>query len=246
MPSNTRLVASSDSPPAGGAVAYQKPLPPAKHVNIKEVDLEYQLTRMGPSGIGSVDLWWTTDDGQTWDKAPNPEVKDFVKEGLQPTYQRTVALLEGDRVYGFSLVVKSRAGLGRTPPKAGDVPEVRIELDTTPPVAQLFSPRQDPAKKDNLILSWKATDKNLTDRPVTLEWAERPDATWQTIAADIADTGSYSWRPAPGMPVQVYMRLRVRDLAGNEGVAVTPEPQLIDLTEPEGHLVNVSVPSRRN
>jgi hypothetical protein len=135
--------------------------------------------------------------------------------------------------------------LGRTPPKAGDIPEVRIELDTTPPLAQLFSPRQDPAKKDNLILSWKASDKNLTDRPITLEWAERPDGTWQTIAADIADSGSYSWRPVPGMPVQVYLRLRVRDLAGNEGVAVTPEPQLIDLTEPEGHLVNVSVPSRR-
>jgi hypothetical protein len=245
LPSNTRLVASSDSPPSGGATAYQKQLPPAKHVNIKEVDLEYELTRTGPSGIGSVDLWWTLDDGQTWEKAPNPEVKDLVKDGLQTRYQRTVALLEGDRVYGFSLVVKSRAGLGKAPPKAGDVPEVRIELDTTLPLAQLFSPRQDPAKKDNLILSWKASDKNLTDKPITLEWAERPDGTWQTIAADIVDSGQYSWRPAPGMPVQVYLRLRVRDQAGNESVAVTPEPQLIDLTEPEGHLVNVSVPSRR-
>ena len=244
-PPTTRLVASSDAPPPGGAVAYQKQIPPAKHVNIKEVDLEYELTRMGPSGIGSVDLWWTLDDGQTWEKAPNPEVKDLVKEGLQQHYQRTVALLEGDRVYGFSLVVKSRAGLGKAPPKAGDIPEVRIELDTTPPVAKLFSPRQDPAKKDNLILSWQATDKNLADKPITVEWAERPDGNWQTIAADIVDSGQYSWRPAPGMPVQVYLRLRVRDLAGNEGVAVTGEAQLIDLTEPEGHLVNVSIPSHR-
>jgi hypothetical protein len=245
MPPTTRLVASSDSPPSGAAVAFQKQLPPAKHVNIKEVDLEYELTRTGPSGIGSVDLWWTTDDGQTWEKAPNPEVKDFVKEGLQPRYQRTVALLEGDRVYGFSLVVKSRAGLGKAPPRPGDMPEVRIELDTTPPVAKLFSPRQDPAKKDNLILSWQVSDKNLSDKPITVEWAERPDGNWQTIAADIVDSGQYSWRPAPGMPVQVYLRLRVRDVAGNEGVAVTGEPQLIDLTEPEGHLVNVSVPTRR-
>jgi hypothetical protein len=245
MPPTTRLVASSDNPPTGNAVAFQKQLPPAKHVNVKEVDLEYELTRMGPSGIGSVDLWWTTDDGQTWEKAPNPETKDFVKEGLQPRYQRTVALLEGDRVYGFSLVVKSRAGLGKAPPRSGDVPEVRIELDTTPPVAKLFSPRQDPAKKDNLVLSWQASDKNLCDKPITVEWAEHADGPWQTIAADIVDSGQYSWRPAPGMPVQVYLRLRIRDLAGNEGVAVTPEPQLIDLTEPEGHLVNVSVPSRR-
>jgi hypothetical protein len=240
-----QVVATSNSPPPGGAVAYQKHLPPARHVNLKEVDLEYELTRMGPSGIGSVDLWWTWDDGQNWEKAPNPDVKDEVKEGLQPRYRRKVALLEGDRVYGFALVVKSRAGLGKTPPRPGDVPEVRIELDTQQPLATLFSPRQDPVHKDNLILSWKAEDKNLADKPITLEWAERPDGPWQTIAADIADLGQYSWRPAPGMPVQVFLRLRVRDLAGNEGAAVTPEPQLIDLTEPEGHLVNVSLPSGR-
>ena len=46
------------------------------------------------------------------------------------------------------------------------------------------------------------------------------------------------------MPVQVYMRLRVRDLAGNESVAVTADPQLVDLSEPEGKLLNVSVSPR--
>jgi hypothetical protein len=43
------------------------------------------------------------------------------------------------------------------------------------------------------------------------------------------------------LPVEVYLRLRARDLAGNESVAVTAEPQLVDLSEPEGKLLNVSV-----
>ncbi len=41
------------------------------------------------------------------------------------------------------------------------------------------------------------------------------------------------------------MRLRVRDLAGNESIAVTDEPQLVDLSEPEGRLINVTVVPRR-
>ena len=38
--------------------------------------------------------------------------------------------------------------------------------------------------------------------------------------------------------------MRVRDLAGNESIAVTNEPQLVDLSEPEGHLTNVTVSPR--
>jgi hypothetical protein len=47
------------------------------------------------------------------------------------------------------------------------------------------------------------------------------------------------------IPVSVYLRLRVRDEAGNEGVAMTGEPQLVDLSEPEGHLLTATVKPRR-
>jgi hypothetical protein len=74
---------------------------------------------------------------------------------------------------------------------------------------------------------------------VTLEWSEQPAGPWHPIGVDLANTGQYAWPIPPSMPVQVYLQLRVKDLAGNEGVAVTPEPQLVDLTEPEGRLVDV-------
>ena len=223
------------------AAAVRK-LPPLKYVNRPEVVLEYQLAKVGKSGIGSVDLWWTQNDGQSWELyATDPEAKGSTQNGV---YQRTVDL-PGKGVYGFVLVVKSRAGLGKAPPKAGDVPEIRVEVDTTPPLAELFAPSPDPQHPNALVLKWNARDDNLTYNPITLEWAEKREGPWHSIADAIPNDGRYSWQPPDVLPVAVYLRLRVRDLAENESVAVTPEPQLVDLSEPEGRLLNVSVVPRR-
>jgi hypothetical protein len=239
-----RLVASSEraaASSAGPPTPERNTLPPQQYVNHKEMVLEYEVVKFGPSGIGSVDLWWTQDDGKTWLRAPDPEQPDETHKGRS---QRPVKLFE-DGVYGFRLVVRNRAGVGKQPPRAGDVPEMRVELDTMPPLAKLFEPRPDPDRRDALLLTWSAKDKNLNAHPITLEWAEKANGTWQTIAADLANTGQYSWQLPSAIPPHVFLRLRVRDLAGNESVAVTAEPQIVDLTEPEAHLINVSKPPSR-
>src|SRR5262245_23990829 len=120
-----RVVASSQSPAPMTTVPVQavetrRPLPPLQYVNHPEVTLEYELARVGPSGIGSIDLWWTQNDGQTWELyAVDPESKNGTIKGGR--HKRTVEL-PGDGVYGFILVVKSKAGLGKAPPRAGDIP----------------------------------------------------------------------------------------------------------------------------
>ena len=230
---------SNNIMPAGGV---PKALPTLQYVNHPEVMLEYELAKVGPSGVGSVDLWWTRNDGQSWELyAVDPEVKGTTQSGR---HQRTVEL-PGDGVYGFVLVVKSRAGLGKAPPRAGDAPEIRVEVDTVSPIAQLYSPGPDAQRPGALTLKWAAKDNNLATNPITLEWSERRDGPWQPIAVNVPNTGKHSWQLPDRLPVQVYMRLRARDLAGNESVALTPEPQLVDLSEPEGRLLNVSVIPRR-
>ena len=212
-------------------------------MNRPEVVLKYELAKVGKSGIGSVDLWLTQDDGQTWTRyADDPDAKGSTQNSVN---QRTVEL-DGPGVYGFILVVKSRAGLGKAPPKAGDVPDIRVEVDTTPPLAQLFapSPDTDQQRPNALVLKWVAKDDNLHPNPIVLEWAEQREGPWNNIAGPIPNVGRYSWQLPDRLPVAVYMRLRVRDLAGNESVAVTPEPQLVDLSEPEGKLIDVTVTPR--
>ena len=148
-------------------------------------------------------------------------------------------------MYGFILIVKSRAGLGKPAPRPGDVPEIRVEVDTTPPDAKLYAPTPDPVSADALLLRWTATDKNLPLNPITLEWSEKRDGPWMPIISDHPNTGQHKWQVPPGLPVQVFMRLRVKDLASNESTAVTQEPQLVDLSVPEAELTGVSTTSRR-
>ena len=105
-----------------------------------------------------------------------------------------------------------------------------------PPEAKLLMPQADPTRRDTLVLMWDATDKNLTSKPITLEWCDQPgpDAQWKPIGpAELANNGRFDWQPPAEIPPNVYLRLTVRDTAGNKAVAQTPKPVLIDLIVPE-------------
>ena len=60
------------------------------------------------------------------------------------------------------------------------------------------------------------------------------DGPWNFIGApELPNTGKFTWRPGPTVPPNIYLRLTVRDTAGNKAVAQTPDAQLIDLSVPE-------------
>jgi hypothetical protein len=90
------------------------------------------------------------------------------------------------------------------------------------------------AHGDRLLLTWKAEDRNLTANPISLEWSARPDGPWSFIGdAQLPNTGKYSWKLPDNIPPQVYLRLSVRDLAGNVAIAQTSEPLWVDFVKPE-------------
>ena len=196
--------------------------PQLKHTNQRKIGLNYEA-KTGPSGIGVVQLWMTRDDGRSWQKmAEAQEAKPPFPIELPPE----------DGVYGFALVVRSKAGLGRADPRPGETPDVRVELDTTPPEGELSKVEADPRRKDMLFLMWKAQDKNLTATPITLKWSDKPGGEWKPVADSIPNTGKYAWIMPEGLPYQVYLRMEIRDLAGNVSIAESEEPVVIDLQEP--------------
>jgi hypothetical protein len=238
-----RLVASSDTPLAGGtdptlARPMNPPsgqLPPVTLVNNRQVTIDYKITRVGPSGVGKVELWMTKDDGRTWEMAgEDPDL----------TPPMTVEL-PAEGVYGFLVVVQSKAGKARPRPIGGDLPDIRVELDTTPPSANLYRPEADPSQLNALLLSWDAHDRNLAANPVTLEWAERKDGPWQIIRDGLPGTGRHTWKLPETIPYNVFLRLSARDSAGNVQTVVTPEPLCIDLKEPEARVLGVAGAPRR-
>ena len=235
---SNRLVASSENtrgPATPSFASSSSQGPPLTFVKDKQISIDYQVDKVGPSGIGKVDLWMTQDDGRTWRwLADDPDLTPPITVDLP-----------GEGVYGFRIVVQSKAGLGKRGPVSGDPPEMRVEVDLTPPVAQLYAPEPDPHQRNALTITWNATDKNLTSTPVSLQWAERKDSEWHEIASNLPNTGRFTWMLPPNLPFRVYMRLIVRDSSGNVSMAETSEPVLVDLSEPEGRITGLASPTRR-
>jgi hypothetical protein len=226
------ITPASGQVPRGPVAATPTGLPrrggqPVKYVNKTKFDWNWKLTNIGPSGLGLVQLWATRDNGQTWDKlADAPE--------RMPPFP--VELPDEDGVYGLYLVVRSRAGLGRPDPQPGTVPDITVELDRALPEGTLLPVEAGPGRKDVLVLTWKAgkaRGQNLGATPISLRWAEKPDGEWKTIAENIPNNGRLVWTMPKDLPIQIYLRLDVRDLAGNVYSECTREPVMVDLTPPE-------------
>jgi hypothetical protein len=215
---------------AGGQRWPTAAIVPLQRTNNPNVSLDYQVTKQGPSGVGKVELYLTEDDGRTWRPyATNPD--------RRPPFN---VRLPGEGVFGLRLAVQSGAGLGQRPPQSGDLPQMRIEVDATPPAVKLLYPQADANRRDALVLAWTANDQNLAPNPITLQWSEHQDGPWNSIAADLTNSGQYTWQLTPNLPYRVYLRVIARDTAGNTGTDQTTDPVLIDLSEPEGKLLGIA------
>jgi hypothetical protein len=142
--------------------------------------------------------------------------------------------------YGFTVVVKGGSGMSGERPRAGQPPQHWVEVDVTPPTVKLF--QLDLGVDDKAVkvtLRWSATDKNLTPRPITLSYAERPEGPWHSIAEKLENTGRYVWEAAPEVPLRAYLRIQVTDRAGNVATAATTAPILLDASRPRGFIRGV-------
>jgi len=199
-------------------------------VNTRLFELEYDVDSVGPSGIGRVELWGTTDGGKTWRRFP---------VGTDKPKLLTVSV-DGEGIYGFRMVVTNGAGLGGRPPAPGDLPDIWIGVDLTKPTARIVSAQQGvDSEAQSLIISWQADDKMLAARPISLLFRQDPKGPWVSIASGLENTGRYAWPIDSRTPSQLYLRLEVRDEAGNVGVHELAEPVSIDQSRPTARIRDV-------
>jgi hypothetical protein len=199
-------------------------------VNSTEFELDYDVESVGRSGIAKVELWVTRDGGRTWNSLG-------VDSDNRSPFRAVVA---GEGVYGFRMTVESGSGLRGRAPQAGDVPEVWIGIDLTRPTARLIS--AEPGAGDRageMIVRYEANDALLAKGPITLLRGAQPGGPWTTIAAGLENTGQYSWRFDAAAPDRVYLRLEVRDEAGNVGAFEAADSISLERVLPQGRLRNV-------
>lgn len=203
-----------------------------RYVNSKRFGINYEIKDKGPSGVSAVELWYTHDPAaRIWNK-------HRTEEG--PPKPPFLAEVQGEGLYGFTLVVRSGVGLSEREPQVGDQPQVWVEVDLTKPVAKLGAIEVGRGPDaGRLFIQWTASDKNLGPQPITLSYAEQAGAPWKPIAANLENTGRYVWQMPADVPYKFLVRVEATDRAGNVGSDTTAKPIIVDLSQPKGVILNV-------
>jgi hypothetical protein len=224
----------SPAPAATTPIGASRPSTPSgvrpQMVNSRTFDIDYEVGSVGGSGIAKVELWGTRDGGRTWSSYGTDN------DNRSPIR----AVVEGEGVYGFTIVVQSGSGVSGLPPRSGDQPQVWIAVDLTKPVVQSTGIRPgDGPHSGELLIGWDARDASLADRPITILYSDRPGGPWTIIAAGLDNNGQFAWRPDSRIPDQVFLRIEARDEAGNVGAFETPQSITLDRKRPEGKIRGV-------
>jgi hypothetical protein len=198
-------------------------------INTTRAWLEYFIDQVGPSGVSKVEVWVTSDQGQSWQRLSED------KDHRNPTEID----LPGDGLYGVRVVVTDGNGFGGRPLVAGDQPDCWIEVDTVAPLVQLRE-IEPIAHGSTVDIRWRASDKNLGTEPVSLFFAARKDGPWQALALHQKNDGLYRWTLPRDMGDQFIIRAEVTDLAGNVGRAESATAIVLDMTEPRARVVRVT------
>ena len=203
-------------------------------VNSRRFQIGYKLQDVGPSGVSTVEMYITNDEGRTW-------FRYGTDEDNQSPFQVEVPK-EG--TYGFSLGVRSGAGLSSDPPQNGDKPSIVVVVDQTAPRLQLLPLEQGRGRSANKIrIQWRFQDDFPSDKPIALYYSTNGQAPWQPISGWTENTGGYIWNMGPNVPSRFFLRIEGRDMAGNTQVVETPQPVLIDLSRPTAKIIDVEAGS---
>jgi hypothetical protein len=199
------------------------------YVNRRRFNLNFKLDNVGKSGVANVEVWVTT-NGQTWQK--------YADAGKDPPYTIEV---QSEGRYGITLVAVSGVGLSERRPRAGDMPQVWVEVDETKPVVKITNVEVGQgADANKLTIRWSAQDRHLKNLPITLSYSETPTGQWKTIAAEQANSGYYVWAmPQDGLPYQFHVRVEAVDAAGNVGADETAKPVAVDLLLPKTNIIGI-------
>lgn len=200
-------------------------------INSTKFGVNYEIAEIGRSGLGAVALYWTY-DANTWNYHGDDEDREtpFMVD------------VDGEGTFGFKLIGRSQAGLSEDPPRAGDRPDVWVEVDLTPPEIDLPPPQPGRGASSGILdIQWQARDKNPAPKPVSLFYAEEASGPFVPIAEEIENSGRFRWKipDDPSMPYKFYVRIECKDRAGNVGRADTVQPVVVDLVRPQLRILTV-------
>jgi hypothetical protein len=205
--------------------------------NSRRFELDYGVDAISADEIHRIEVWYTLDGGRSWRHHGDDE------DGVSPYLME----VDEDGVVGVRLLIQTQSSFTIRPPESGDPADVWIRVDATQPTAQITSVRYGVGEKaGTLELHWEAHDESLMDRPILFLYGDNPNGPWRKVADPLPNTGRYDWTVDDRAPAKIYLRLEVRDKAGNLTEETLPTPINNHRVAPRGHIRNVRPASWRS
>ena len=207
-----------------------------RSVNSKNFEFDYELQRTGQWGIANVELWGTTDNGNSWRRY-----------AIDCDRQSPIHVsVPSEGVYGFKILIESVGGFEPEKPRPGDQPEVLVRVDVTKPLLTLTRAEQGQGYlADRMEINWSVGEEDLADQPIDLFYSNRREGPWIPIASGIENTGQYAWRLQRHLPGMMFIRVEARDRAGNVSSAISSQPVTINLPKSTGTLLGIRSTSQQ-
>lgn len=197
-----------------------------KMVNSRLFEIDYELDVTVSPGLGRVELWGTRDGGRSWSRF------GYDNDSKSPMW----VSVDREGIHGFRVVL---AGDRASATRIGR-PDIWIGVDVTEPKVEISSVR--PALEDpqgRMVIRWAAEDWMLTEESVSLFYAGAKAGPWTPIVTKIANSAEYVWQVTEGTPQRVYIRLEVRDRAGNVGFDETRNLISLESARPNARISTV-------
>lgn len=200
-------------------------------VPMRVFDVEYAVPA-DAHPLSSVQLWYTTDSGETWHQYGYDEDRQSPITFHAPT--------EG--AFGFFFVVANASGTSAQPPGRGTAPQLQVFVDYTLPVVQLHDLRQTSSLGRRVVqVRWTAIDAQLPPRPVELVYRRPPSESWEPVVAEpLANTGRFDWRVPEELSGSVAVRVVVRDRGGNQAESAEMSLELLPFPTAADAVVSTS------
>lgn len=193
-----------------------------------------------PDGLATTELWFQGFDKGAWgawQKHGQAFAKDVPVVWAPP---------EGRwRIYLRPIYTSGLAGPDPAKEPEKVKPQKEFIVDRSAPTVAVTFPAAKAKLRggDKYTVTWAATDPYLRNAPIAIRWSRDGSGTFETVAADLPNSGTFDWTVPRDMTQTGVLRIEAADKAGNlgsgESVAV-----LVDSIRPKGRVTGPAISAR--
>ena len=198
-------------------------------VNNQVFNIDYRVDDVGTSGVSSVELFVTENNGRDWFLYGNDA-------DLQTPFEVDT---RGEGTFGFAVRARNGLGFSQPAPQPGEQPNIVVTVDKTAPLVEMGRPQVVMSNGGKIRIAWRTSEPNPSDTPVRLEYSASNSGPWTPLFDWQVDQGGYEMPIQSGMPQSIHFRLLARDVAGNVTASQTNQPVLVDQRRPTARLLRV-------